>query len=85
MIKKYPDRVPLNSLKIKELRIFLAFLNSLISRPASKKLYVNVFVAGQYNALLQSNSNFNLAVKKLFQGKNDLLLQNFEVVKYESL
>jgi hypothetical protein len=28
-------------------------------------VYVNVFVAGQYNALLQSNSNFDLAVKKL--------------------
>jgi hypothetical protein len=42
---------------------------------SSKKLYVNLFVAGQYNALLQSNSNFDLAVKKLFQDKNDLLLQ----------
>jgi hypothetical protein len=42
---------------------------------SSKKLYVNLFVAGQYNALLQSNSDFDLAVKKLFQDKNDLLLK----------
>lgn len=40
-----------------------------------ENLYVNLFVAGLYNGLLQNNSNFDVAVKKLFQDKSDLLLQ----------
>lgn len=45
---------------------------------SSQFFFVNLFVAGQYDALLQVDSDFDVAVKTLFQGKGNLLLQSLK-------
>jgi len=40
-----------------------------------ERLYIDLFVAGQYDPLLQNISNFDSAIQELFRGKGSILLQ----------